>query len=73
MTKKTITITIKDNIDDKAALGYVLRVIAGGRISNGGKSYCLCTTFGDRIVVFANKRKNDSFIVCQFLLNTSKN
>lgn len=63
MTKRTITITIRDNIDDKMALGYVLRVIAGGRISDSGKSYCQCTTFGDKIVVFANKRKNDSFNV----------
>jgi hypothetical protein len=60
---RKITININNDITDEEALEYVLEVIKGGRISKEGKSYCHCTLFNKKIVVLANKRKNDIFTI----------
>jgi hypothetical protein len=60
---RKINITINNDITDEEALEYVLEVIKGGRVSNEGKSYCVCTLFNKKIAVLANKRKNDIFTI----------
>ena len=46
------------------AIGYVQHVIAQGRISDNGKSYCYVTVFKSGIAVHAIcNKKSDRFIV----------
>ena len=47
-------------------LSYVGYVIRAGRISEGGR-YCYCTTWTNKIVVYATKnKKSDTFIVSTY-------
>lgn len=62
-----IHLDIRDGIDQVVAMECVRRVLADGRISNGGKSYCLGTSFltEDGVVWVCTRqhRKSDCFLV----------
>jgi hypothetical protein len=59
--KRRLNIEVVDGCaDDATALACVQAVVALGRIS--GKSYCLCTTFKDLVVLATyNGARSDSF------------
>ena len=59
----SITIEIKDNIDDLTAISLVKQVIEQGKISNNGNSYCYLTSFGDIFVETRQYRKSPCFRV----------
>jgi len=67
--KTRIIINIQDNIDIEDAVGRVVNVISGGRVSqtsDGTEHYCWITTWTDGMVVGTNRKKNkntDSFNV----------
>lgn len=62
-----IHINVLDDIPPTVALNCVSKVVAEGRISNGGKSYCYATSFytsvGEVWVTTAQYRKSDCFTV----------
>lgn len=59
-----IIINNKTKLNDEEALKLVLLVIAEGRISGNGKCYCYATSFkNSKVVVYAEKRKNDIFTI----------
>lgn len=62
-----IHLDIRDEIDPVIALECVRRVVAEGRISNYGKSYCYGTSFlteeGTVWVHTRQHRKSDCFMV----------
>lgn len=62
-----IHLDIRNDIPPTIALECVKQVIKGGRISNGGKSYCYVTTFdtnvGEVRVATREHRKSDCFVV----------
>lgn len=58
-----IIININNDITDEEALEYVLEIVKGGRVSQEGKSYCVCTLFNEETMVLAEKRKNDTFTI----------
>ena len=62
-----IHLDIRNDIPPTIALECVKQVIKGGRISNGGKSYCYVTTFdtnvGEVRVAPRENRKSDCFII----------
>jgi hypothetical protein len=57
------------NLSDQDACSLVMRVINGGRVSNGGKQYCYATVFtfelpDKKYVVHCSiNKKSDRFIV----------
>lgn len=62
MTK--INIINESRLNDEKALILVLSVIAGGRISGKGKSYCYATYFkNSKVIVYAEKKTNDIFTI----------
>lgn len=62
-----IHIDIRNDIPPTIALECVKQVIKGGRISNGGKSYCYVTTFdtnvGEVCVATREHRMSDCFVI----------
>lgn len=40
-----VIINNRSKLSDGIALGFVMRIIEGGRISNNGKQYCYLSTF----------------------------
>lgn len=62
-----IHIDVRDDIPPTVALNCVSKVVAEGRISNSGKSYCYATSFdtsvGEVWVTTAQYRKSDCFTV----------
>lgn len=56
-------IDIHNSIDYKLALACVFKVIAGGRISEGNRSYCPITVFSNHVVYSIRNRSSDKFVV----------
>jgi len=65
-----MTIEIKDDIPHDIAIGCLLKVIEGGRISNDGRLYCYLTIFetsiGKVAVHTRDYRKSDCFVIYKF-------
>lgn len=68
-----VTIDIRNDISPSIALECVKNVIARGKISDGGKSYCYATTFetsdGEVWVHTRPYRKTDCFVVYKNIYN----
>ena len=62
-----IHLDIHDDIPPTVALNCVSKVVADGRISNDGKSYCYATCFdtsvGEVWVATRQYRKSDCFLI----------
>ncbi len=62
-----IIINNKSELPDGVVLGFVMRIIEGGRKSNNGKQYCYLSTFkiGDIQYDVATdlRKRSDSFTV----------
>lgn len=59
-----IIIDNRSNTSDMVALEMVKRVVASGRISGEGKSYCFATVFSCGVDVLARRNKaSDTFVV----------
>ena len=62
-----IHIDVRDDIPPTIALNCVSKVVAGGKVSNNGKSYCYATSFdtsvGEVWVTTTQYRKSDCFVV----------
>lgn len=62
-----IHLDIRDDIPPTIALECVRHVVAQGRMSNSGKSYCYATAFetslGDVWVSTRQYRKSDCFLI----------
>ena len=62
-----IHLDIHDDIPPTVALNCVSKVVAEGRISNNGKSYCYATCFdtsaGEVWVTTRQYRKSDCFLI----------
>lgn len=64
-----MTIKIEDNIDDLTAVSLVKQVIARGKISNNGNSYCYLSVFDDIVVETRQYRKTPCFRIYKKIYN----
>jgi len=60
--KTRIIIENRTNLSDAEAVQRALTVMRGGKVSGSGDraQYCYCTTFGDRVVVWASRNRGGS-------------
>lgn len=62
-----IHIDVRDDIPSTIALNCVSKVVAEGKVSNNGTSYCYATSFdtsvGEVWVTTTQYRKSDCFVV----------